>query len=214
MVWAPIQQVPATGTASLVFTVAGTKPGSRLVIDFGADSFNVSGISGGGTWALDKSTGNGHLFSGTWAAVCDAVVTTVTLTFLGTNVSAAGVFSELPLIAYAPVDATNAGSGASVTPATGNVTPLAAENVAWGMVAHRGTYSSGPTGGFTGGIEAKVGSVAVRTAWLEQHTKTAAGTTWTLSGSANWDTAIISYEMVPAPDTYQTVEPTDQIAVA
>lgn len=215
----PLQTVAQTSSAAatLVFTVAATKIGSLLVIGWAHDTNNISGISGGGSWAVAKDAGGAHLIASEWRAVCTSSVTTITITWTASTGTAAAVFEEFPLcLIVSPLGATvNSVGGASTAPAVGPLTPVATENLLTAMVAHRGTFSSGPSGGYSdGGVEAAIGTVKVRLAWKEQNTATAGTCGWTLSGAANWDTAAAEFKRAPNPAAYDSTEPTDQIVGA
>lgn len=191
-----LQEVAKTQATSttLVITVAATRIGSRLIVSFANDGTPTIGITGGGTWAEDEPTGQAHLSSRTWSCLCTSSVTSVTITWSVSQANAVAHFSEWAGVAPSPVDTKgNSVGGASTAPAVGPFTPTVAQCLVYAFMAHRGTYSAGPTNGFTGMLEAKLGTVAVRPAYLIQTGAAAAASTgWTIS-SANWDTALVCY---------------------
>lgn len=215
-----IQHVAKTQTASttLVFTVAATRIGSRLTIAWANDGggatpvVSIVGGEGTGAWTETRVTGQSHLISAIWSCICTASVTTVTITWNVSQTNASACFDEWagPDDGQAVDQVLSSAGGNSTAPSVGPLTPTKGFELCIAMVAHRGVYSAGPSGGFAdAGAEAKVGTVAVRSAFLVQGVAAAATCGWTLSAIAFWDTCMVSFpvEELQRPMRYVQLMP-------
>lgn len=202
MTMVPTQQVAQTlsaGISSQNITIAQAATLCSLTLKFGIT--NVGGITintitqTNVTWTRQQQLVGTTQIIEEWLGVPTGVPgTTIALALTGTTTPTSfTIVSEWPCIMVK--DTGNSNNGISANPATGTITPISGRSILISaQVKTTGTFSTGPTNGFSNDIGS--GSGNYRGAYLSVDGSTGTySTDWTWTGSVTWDTLFVVYKL-------------------